>query len=311
MESNETLRAGNEVSWDQIIRLLSDEDTTVNPKVRQQARDIVMVEGDLFRKSKVGLRKVIKKIDELHDILGTLHDARGHFGFESMYGYLKGRYWRPRLLLEVKHYTQSCVPCQKYTLRRPRDLFDGTLPESRSGKTSILVCVERLTGYPWAWAVKEQTASTTINFLQELVSTIGQPGEISCDNGGGFQSKLVKQFCKKMKISISYNVPYQPEWMGTVDLLGGIRMRVSSRTGYSPFYLMYGVESRLPIEWELNPKQNLKVRKIELETIRGFRADSNRESKSASIQPRFETGTMVMVLNGRIWKRSTFAKTAP
>ncbi|OLY82242.1 Pol polyprotein [Smittium mucronatum] len=214
-----------------------------------------------------------------------------------------------------------------------------SFPESKSGKRSILVCIERLSGYPWAWAVPDHTAFTTPQCVKELVSTIGQPGTISCDNGGGFKYNLIQKFCKTMKIKVSYNVPYQPEWMGAVErmnytiryalakacdedysewvlrlpeVIGGIRMRVSSRTGYSMFYLMYGVKSRIPIIWDINTQNNnMEIREMEIKTIPGASTDSMRLGKSATVLPRFEVGSMVMVLNGRILKRTPLAKTAP
>ncbi|OMJ26911.1 Pro-Pol polyprotein [Smittium culicis] len=333
-----------EISWEQICRFLSGKTDEHEPRVRQQARNFVLLDGNLFRKTKLGLKKLILEINELYEILKELHDKKGHFAFESVYGYLKGKYWRPRLLSEVKHYVQSCSPCQKYLLRRPRYKLDGRsgisgifsviqmdhlgpLPESKSWKKHILVCVDRLSGYPWAWPVADQTADTTLQCLKELVATISPPGAISCDNASGFQSNLIKKFCRERKIRLEYNIPYQPEWLGAVErmnstiryslartcnedydewdlklpkVLAGIRMRTSSRTGYSPFYLVYGIESRFPIELEQDLIQRARIRDIELETIPGARADAIQPSKHAKFRPRFDIGSMVLALNARL-----------
>ncbi|OMJ28611.1 Pro-Pol polyprotein [Smittium culicis] len=344
-----------EVTFSQIKSFLAGSDDLCEAKVRQKAKKFVLIQQDLFRKSKDYLLKVIESKDELEGILSLLHEKRGHFAFETIYGYLKSKYWRPQLFNETKHYAKSCYECQSFLLRRPKYKFDGRsgisgifqsiqidhlgpLPESKSGKRYILVCIERLTGYPWLWAVPDQTAATTCRCLKELVASIGPPKTLQCDNAGGFRSKLLQEYCKDMKIKVIYNVPYQPEWLGAVERLNstvryalakscmkdysewdlkipeiatGIRMRKTSRTGLSPFHLLFGVEARLPIEWESEDEENLQLRNEEIGTLTGSRKGAEQETKHSPTIPEFELGSRVLVLNGRIRKRNPGNKILP
>ncbi|OLY82447.1 hypothetical protein AYI68_g3431, partial [Smittium mucronatum] len=60
----------------------------------------------------------------------------------------------------------------------------GLFSDSSFGNRHLLVCIERLTGYPWAWAVPGQTTVVTCKCLNELVAAIGSPRIIHCNNVG-------------------------------------------------------------------------------------------------------------------------------
>ncbi|OMJ21150.1 Transposon Tf2-11 polyprotein [Smittium culicis] len=344
-----------EVTWENILEFLAGKTDEVNAKVRKQSKRYMLFENELFRRTKTGVLKVITQMSELHVLLNKLHNEMGHFSHETIYGFIKGKYWRPRLSTEVKEFCRSCYECQMFVLRRPRYKFDGRsqisgifssvqidflgpLPESESGKRYVFVCVERLTGYPWLFAVADQTATTTRDCLKELVSMIGPPESINCDNAQGFRSVIIQNFCKDNKIKLEFNIPHQPEWMGSVermnstvryalakaclrgyadwekklpDIAQGIRMHTSSRTGYSPYFLLFGIEARMPDEYGKIKTSNLALRYIEIETLPGKRENLKREARHSTQIPIFEVGDYVLALNHRLRKRNPSAKTIP
>ncbi len=61
--------------------------------------------------------RVLFTIDELHHIL---HDQLGHFAFDTVWKWIRQRYWRPHLYSEVRHFVASCSSCQRFALVSPR-----------------------------------------------------------------------------------------------------------------------------------------------------------------------------------------------
>ncbi|OLY78781.1 Pro-Pol polyprotein [Smittium mucronatum] len=124
-----------------------------------------------------------------------------------------------------------------------------------------------------------------------------------------------KTSAPKMKLNLEFVVPYQPECLGLVErmnstvgyaltrscygyysdwdkkipkFLMGIRMRAFSRSGYSPFYLIYGIEARFPFEWEEEVKGSLEIRGYELKLLIADRKKNKRVSTPSTTAPKFE-----------------------
>ncbi|OMJ28988.1 hypothetical protein AYI69_g1519 [Smittium culicis] len=71
---------------------------------------------------------------------------------------------------------------------------------------------------------------------------------------------------------------------------------------------MFGVEPRLPIEWEQYDITGLKLREREVEVLTASRTILKQESRESSFKPTFEIGSMVLVLKNRLRKRKPSAK---
>ncbi|EPZ31497.1 hypothetical protein O9G_005452, partial [Rozella allomycis CSF55] len=114
--------------------------------------------------SKVPLRVLMSK-EELESLLRSLHDNLGHFSFQTIWSWIKVRFWRPHLFAEVKHFVFSCVQCQRFLMVKPQYSFDGRssisglfhcwqldylgpFPVSENGNRYVLSFVEVLSGYP-------------------------------------------------------------------------------------------------------------------------------------------------------------------
>lgn len=104
---------------------------------------------------------------------------------------------------------------------------------------------------------------------------MGIPEQLHSDQGKQFESKLIQELCKTLKISKTRTTAYHPQCDGLVerfnrtlqDMIATITVdhpfdweealpkvciayntSIHTTTGYSPFYLMYGREPRLPID---------------------------------------------------------------
>eukprot|EP00731_Ephydatia_muelleri_P006303 Em0003g551a len=100
------------------------------------------------------------------------------------------------------------------------------------------------------------------------------PEKLHSDQGRQFESEIVKQLCRLLKIEKSMTTPYHPQSDGFVERFNRTLLNllstssgqhpsewdtslhkacvayhtsVQSTTGYSPFFLMFGREARLPI----------------------------------------------------------------
>ncbi|OMJ09533.1 hypothetical protein AYI69_g10614 [Smittium culicis] len=95
------------------------------------------------------------------------------------------------------------------------------------------------------------------------------------------------------------------------QVLMGIRVTRSSRIGYSPYFVLFGIEPNLPTDYETEVPTNLEIRELEIDSLPGVRLDIKRDSKSSSTIPIFEEGSFVMVLNPLLRKRKTVSKFSP
>ncbi|KAG1225834.1 hypothetical protein G6F67_009193 [Rhizopus microsporus] len=158
--------------------------------------------------------------------------------------------------------------------------FVGELPTTQNGNRWLLTAVDYATNWPIARAVPEATAEAVADFLyEEIVMRFGCPNEIVTDRGANFLSKLVANYSKRVNITHKMTSAFHPRSNGKCERLNGIlksmlrkyvhgaihiwdqfvdaalfatRVRKHRSAGFSPFYLVYGREPRLPGD-ELRP----------------------------------------------------------
>ncbi|MGH0149668.1 UNVERIFIED_CONTAM: hypothetical protein FKN15_015787 [Acipenser sinensis] len=151
------------------------------------------------------------------------------------------------------------------TLSRPSDLYQY-----------ILVATDLFTKYAWAIPTRDQTARTTARALwQYIIQPFGCPERFHSDQGANFESNLMKELCQYYGCRKSRTTPYHPQGNGTCErfnqtllsLLGTLEVEQQAQwvqhlpervqaynntahasTGYTPFYLMFGRNARLPVE---------------------------------------------------------------
>ena len=160
----------------------------------------------------------------------------------------------------------------------------GPLPITDSGNKYILVFSDYLTKYPEAFAIKDYTTETIAKILvEEVVLRYGFPSKLLSDRGTSFLSKLAKCVYKLLDIKKLNTTSYHPQTDGLVErfnrtliemiskfvdenqtnwdsfipyLLYAYRTSVHGSTKFTPYYLMFGREAKLPIEIALNESES-------------------------------------------------------
>uniref|UniRef100_A0A3B1JWV6 Gypsy retrotransposon integrase-like protein 1 n=1 Tax=Astyanax mexicanus TaxID=7994 RepID=A0A3B1JWV6_ASTMX len=169
---------------------------------------------------------------------------------------------------------------------RPNEIvaIDFTVLEpSRNGLENVLVMTDVFSKYTIAVPTRDQRASTVAQvLLREWFYKFGVPGRIHSDQGRSFESALIQQFCHLYGVERSRTTPYHPAGNGQCErfnrtLHNLLRTLPTSRkqdwasnlpqvifcynttphqgTGESPYYLMFGQEPRLPVDFLLGQVQ--------------------------------------------------------
>ncbi|XP_019645940.1 PREDICTED: uncharacterized protein LOC109486545 [Branchiostoma belcheri] len=229
-------------------------------------------------------------------VLSCVHDspAGGHLGVDkTKEKLLRGFYW-PGLTKDVIVHVTCCDICAKTKggRRRPRAPLQpsavgypnkriaidvvGPLPKTSSGNKYVLVLSDYFTKWVEIFAIPDETASTVARVIFEgWVCVHGPPERIHTDQGRNFESTLIAELCKYMRIGKTRTTPYHPQSDGMVErfnrTLGNIlRAYVSanqrdwdvhlpmvkfafntsehSTTKFTPYFIMHGREARLPVE---------------------------------------------------------------
>lgn len=165
---------------------------------------------------------------------------------------------------------------------RPNEILavDFTVLEPTSlGIENVLVMTDVFTKYTLAVPTGDQRAETVAQVLVvEWFCKFGVPGRIHSDQGRNFESTLIQQLCLLYGVAKSRTTPYHPAGNGQCErfnrtLHNLLRTLPPSRkrdwaaclpqvlfsynttphqsTGESPYYLMFGQEPRLPVDFLL------------------------------------------------------------
>ncbi len=148
------------------------------------------------------------------------------------------------------------------------------LPTTIKNNRWLLVGVDYATNWPVARAVPVASKEAVADFIyEEIVMNFGVPSEIVTDRGANFTSELVKEYLKRVGTNHKLTSAYHPRTNAKAERFNGVikqmlrkytngalhrwddfvkaalfacRVRIHSTTGFSPFYLTYGREPRIP-----------------------------------------------------------------
>ncbi|XP_048108990.1 uncharacterized protein LOC125300872 [Alosa alosa] len=171
------------------------------------------------------------------------------------------------------------APLQQITSTGPMELvcidFLSLEPDS-SGVANVLVVTDHFSRYAQAYPTKDQRAVTVAKVLVEKFFVhYGLPARIHSDQGRDFESRLIQELLRTLGIRKSRTTPYHPQgdpqperfnrtllsMLGTLrdthkrqwsshvsQLVHAYNSTKNDATGYSPYYIMFGREARLPID---------------------------------------------------------------
>ena len=143
---------------------------------------------------------------------------------------------------------------------------------------NVLVVTDHFTRYAQCYVTRNQTALTVANELvNKYFTNFGWPDKILTDRGTSFENELFHSICQMAKIRKLRTVSYRPQTNGQcerfnqtlLNMLGTLpndakkwwqdwvptlthayNCTTSKTTGFSPYYLIYGRQPRLPIDIE-------------------------------------------------------------
>ena len=165
------------------------------------------------------------------------------------------------------------------------DILSG-LPTTKDKYKHILVMVDSYSKWVELFPLRTQEAQEVATVIfREIISRYGAMRSILSDRGRNFMSKLVQALAEMFDIKQHFTSPYHPMTNGLTEskniyilqalrayckgqqddwpeLLPGIMMAYRSTpctqsTQFSPFFMLYGREMRLPIDTVLQPKDHL------------------------------------------------------
>ncbi|GBC06766.1 hypothetical protein RclHR1_07020009 [Rhizophagus clarus] len=171
----------------------------------------------------------------------------------------------------------------------------GPLPQTKDGNKYIVVATEYLTKWPEARAIPDAKATSVVSFFYEdIICRHGCPKEILTDRGTHFVNDMLNSLCDKFGVKHRLSTAYHPQTNGLVErfnrtlcetlakfanenkndwdlyvstALFAYRTRKHNTTRHEPFYLMYGRETILPIEFKVATSAMLNIGNDEQEDL--------------------------------------------
>jgi hypothetical protein len=157
--------------------------------------------------------------------------------------------------------------------------FMTCYPHSAGGHGYIILAVDYFTKWAEAMSTFDNTGKTTTLFIfNHVIARFGVPQAIVTDHGGHFRNFMRSELTENLGLHHDNSTPYYPQdnvqvkainkvlitmlrrmigihktsWHTMLfSTLWAYRTSVKSATGFTPFRLVYGVESILPIECEI------------------------------------------------------------
>jgi hypothetical protein len=155
----------------------------------------------------------------------------------------------------------------------------GPFHTAPGGYKHILVAVDKFTKSIEVRPVMKVTSEEAIKFIEDIKHHFGVPNRIITDLGAAFTGSVFWDFCQDNLIDVYYSSVAHPRCNGQVErangmvlqafrdriydnasnyatrwfaelphVIWGLRTQVSFATGFSPFFLVYGLEAVLPTD---------------------------------------------------------------
>jgi hypothetical protein len=190
----------------------------------------------------------------------------------------------------------------------------GPFRTAPGGYKHILVAVDNFTKWIKVQPVAKATSEEAVKFIGDIKHRFGVPNRIITDLGAAFTGSVFWDFCQDNLIDVYYSTVAHPRcndqverangmvlqalkdrifddasnyatrWLAELPhVIWGLRTQVSSATGFSPFFLVYGSEAVLPTDVALGAPRIQFYEEGEAEQTCRIDLGSLKEQKLAAI----------------------------
>jgi transposase InsO family protein len=166
-------------------------------------------------------------------------------------------------------------------LRRVEVGHRRPLQKAPEGYTHLLVAIDKFSKWVEVRPITNLWAEQAVTFFTDIIYRFGVPNSIITDNGSQFTGRRFLEFCDKFHILADWAAVAHPQTNGQVErangmILQGLKPRIFDRlnksgrkwlqelpavvwslrttpsraTGFTQFFLVYGVEAILPTDLE-------------------------------------------------------------
>jgi hypothetical protein len=184
----------------------------------------------------------------------------------------------------------------------------GPFRTAPGGYKHILVAVDKFAMWIEVRPVVKVTSEEVVKFIEDIKHRFNVPNRIIIDLGKAFTGSVFWDFCLDNLIGVYYSSVAHPRCNGQVEransmvlqdrkdriyddasnyatrwlaklphVIWGLRTQVSSLTGFSPFFLVYGSEAVLPTDVTFGAPQIQFYEEGEAEQTRRIDLDSLEE----------------------------------
>jgi hypothetical protein len=190
----------------------------------------------------------------------------------------------------------------------------GPFRTAPGGYTYILVAVDKFTKWIEVRPIAKVTSEEAVKFIGDIKHHFGVPNRIITDLGAAFTGSIFWDFCQDNLIDVYYSLVAHPRCNGQVErangmvlqafkdriyddasnyairwlaeqphVIWGLRTQVSSATGFSPLFLVYGSEAILPTDVTFGARRIQFYKEGEAEQTRHIDLDSHEEQRLTTV----------------------------
>lgn len=239
----------------------------------------------------------------------TIHGI-SHPGIRTTRKMIRDRYFWTSMNKDVAKWTKLCLDCQKSKVHRHtasafgKFIYSGRFEHMHvdivgplsycDGYRYIVIMIDRNTGWPEAYPVKEITAEIVADVVYSgWIARFGCPLRITTDRGRQFESHLFNNLSKRMGIKKIRTTAYHPQANGMIErwhrslktalmcrgnttqwvselpsVLLGLRACLKDDTQHSVAEMVYGEPIRLPGDFFEPSKPEISDNNIFLQELR-------------------------------------------
>jgi transposase InsO family protein len=193
------------------------------------------------------------------------------------------------------------------------------LRKAPGGYTHLLVAIDKFSRWDEVCPITNLRAEQAVTFFTDIIYRFGVPNSIITDNGSQFTGKKFLEFCDKFHICVDWAGVAHPQTNGQVErandmILQGLKPRIFDRlnksgrkwlqelptvvwslrttpsrtTGFTPFFLIYGVEPVLPTDLKYGSPE-----------IQGYTEGTNQRACEDSLDQLNEARTVALMHSAR------------